>query len=92
MNDINVFLIFVLVVDEIFEDGIINWGRIVVVYIFVLWLVVYCKKYNFELEERIVFYVGKYVVSKLGKWILDNGGWVSIDLNVNCNLKRLLVK
>lgn len=79
MNDINVFLIFVLVVDEIFEDGIINWGRIVVVYIFVLWLVVYCKKYNFELEERIVFYVGKYVVSKLGKWILDNGGWVSID-------------
>lgn len=91
MNDINVFLIFVLVVDEIFEDGIINWGRIVVVYIFVLWLVVYCKKYNFELEERIVFYVGKYVVSKLGKWILDNGGWVSIDLNVNSNLKRLLV-
>lgn len=91
VNDTNAFSTFVSVADEIFEDGTINWGRIVAVYTFASRLAAHCKKHNPESEERIALYAGKYVASKLGKWILDNGGWVSIDLNVNCNLKRSLV-
>lgn len=90
-NMTNAFSTFVSVADEIFEDGTINWGRIVAVYTFASRLAAHCKKHNPESEERIALYAGKYVASKLGKWILDNGGWVSIDLNVNCNLKRSLV-
>ncbi|KAK3097970.1 hypothetical protein FSP39_014895 [Pinctada imbricata] len=36
---------------------------------------VHCKKQSPDCEEKIALYAGKYVASKLGKWILDNGGW-----------------
>ncbi|XP_061164871.1 bcl-2-like protein 1 [Saccostrea echinata] len=75
VNDTNAFPTFVSVADEIFEDGTINWGRIVAVYTFAARLAVHCKKYSPDSEERIALYAGKYVASKLGKWILDNGGW-----------------
>ena len=80
VNDTNAFPTFVSVVDEIFEDGQINWGRIVAVYTFAARLAVHCRKQSPDCDERIALYAGKYVASKLGKWILDNGGWVRIEL------------
>lgn len=79
VNDTNAFSTFVSVADEIFEDGTINWGRIVAVYTFASRLAVHCQKHSPDSEERIALYAGKYVASKLGRWILDNGGWVGVS-------------
>ncbi|XP_045156655.1 bcl-2-like protein 1 [Mercenaria mercenaria] len=75
LDDSNMFHTFVNVADEIFEDGQINWGRVIVVYAFAARLNAYFRKGNPAYEEKISLYVGKYVGNKLGRWILDNGGW-----------------
>lgn len=75
VDDTNMFQTFVNVADEIFEDGQINWGRVIVVYAFASRLSAFLRKSNPEFEDRIALYVGKYVGNKLGRWIVDNGGW-----------------
>ena len=75
IDSANLFQTFVTVADEIFDDGKINWGRIVAVYAFACRLSVREEKPN--LSKKIALFVGKYVANKLGKWILDNGGWVN---------------
>lgn len=75
VDDSNAFPTFVSVVDEIFEDGQINWGRIVAVYTFASRLALHCRSRTPDCDERIALYAGKYVASKLGRWILDNNGW-----------------
>ncbi|XP_060601226.1 bcl-2-like protein 1 [Ruditapes philippinarum] len=75
LDDSNMFATFVNVADEIFEDGQINWGRVIVVYAFAARLNAYFRQGNPTYEEKISLYVGKYVGNKLGRWILDNGGW-----------------
>ncbi|ESO88195.1 hypothetical protein LOTGIDRAFT_234736 [Lottia gigantea] len=70
------FETFVNVADEIFDDGQINWGRIVAVYAFAARLANYCRQKDLnDCPEKVSLYAGKYVGSKLGKWILDHGGW-----------------
>ena len=90
----NTFQIFVIVSDEIFADGQVNWGRIVAVYAFGARLAKYYTDNNIIESERIIgvnndpasshsmsyqkkiaSFVGKYVANKLGKWVLDHGGW-----------------
>lgn len=77
VSDTNTFYTFVNVADEIFEDGQINWGRVIVVYAFAARLALHVKKSSPEFEDKIALFVGKYVGNKLGRWILDNGGWDS---------------
>ena len=72
----NPFQTFVNVADEIFDDGQINWGRIVAVYAFAARLAARNADRS-DFSKKIALFVGKYVANKLGKWILDNGGWVS---------------
>ena len=73
----NAFKTFVNIADEIFDDGQINWGRIVAVYAFAVRLAKHCQdQQRNDFPQRISLYVGKYVGNKLGRWILDNGGWV----------------
>lgn len=76
VNDVSAFPTFVSVADAIFEDGQINWGRVVAVYTFAARLALHCRSTSPDCDERIALYAGKYVASKLGRWILDNGGWV----------------
>ena len=71
----NPFQTFAHVADEIFDDGQINWGRIVAVYAFAARLAARETGKN-DFPKKISLFVGKYVANKLGKWILDNGGWV----------------
>jgi len=83
------FPTFVIVADEIFDDGQVNWGRIVAVYAFAARLSKYYIDNNSHLtsesndrkllhyQEKIALFVGKYVANKLGQWILDHGGWDS---------------
>lgn len=77
LNSSNPFQTFVNVADEIFDDGQINWGRIVAVYAFAARLAARGAEKN-DFPKKISLFVGKYVANKLGKWILDNGGWVSV--------------
>lgn len=74
-RDCDMFQNFVKVADELFEDGVINWGKVIFLYAFASRLTAYLKKKNPENKDKIGLYVGKYVGSKLGRWILDNGGW-----------------
>ena len=70
--------------DEVFIDGV-NWGRIVAVYALAAhWATCLADSVdpgsNPELpiehaKERIANFVGYYVGSVLGEWILTNGGW-----------------
>ena len=78
LSDSNTFETFIHVADEIFEDGQVNWGRVIVVYAFAARLTQHLRKSRPEYEEKIALYVGKYVGNKLGRWIVDNGGWVSL--------------
>ncbi|XP_071095003.1 anti-apoptotic protein NR13-like [Haliotis cracherodii] len=73
----NAFRTFVNIADEIFDDGQINWGRIVAVYAFALRLAAHFRDVqgHGDFPDKIALYVGKYVANKLGKWILDHGGW-----------------
>lgn len=83
VNTDNVFHTFVSVADEIFEDGQMNWGRVVAVYAFAARLASSCNKecLQSDWEEKISLYVGKYVGNKLGRWIVENGGWVRINIS-----------
>ncbi|XP_005089109.1 apoptosis regulator Bcl-2 [Aplysia californica] len=86
-DESSLFSTFVIVADEIFDDGQVNWGRIVAVYAFAARLALYYIDNNssssdsvndkrlVSYQEKIALFVGKYVASKLGKWILDHGGW-----------------
>lgn len=76
MSNGNTFQTFINVADEIFEDGQINWGRVIVVYAFAARLTAHIRQKYPEYEEKIALYVGKYVGNKLGHWILAQGGWV----------------
>lgn len=82
IDDGNTFVTFTNVADEIFEDGQINWGRIIVVFAFAARLTESLRKNNSAQEDKIALYVGKYVGNKLGRWILDNGGWVGENRSV----------
>jgi len=82
-DETSAFPTFVIVADEIFDDGQVNWGRIVAVYAFAARLSKYYIDNNpqsdskklAQYEEKIGLFVGKYVANKLGHWILDHGGW-----------------
>lgn len=75
LDNSNPFQTFVNVADEIFDDGQINWGRIVAVYAFAARLAARESEKKSDFPKKIALFVGKYVANKLGKWILDNGGW-----------------
>lgn len=79
VDDDNAFPTFVHIADEIFEDGQINWGRLVCIYAFAAALGKHCRENKKDdCPDKIALYVGRYVANKLGKWILDNGGWVRL--------------
>uniref|UniRef100_A0A2K5PYU3 Bcl-2-related protein A1 n=1 Tax=Cebus imitator TaxID=2715852 RepID=A0A2K5PYU3_CEBIM len=75
----NARTIFSQVMETEFEDGIINWGRIVTIFAFEGILI---KKL---LQERIApdvdtykeisYFVAEYIMNNTGEWIRQNGGW-----------------
>merc|ERR1711874_163534 len=81
-DESSAFSTFVIVADEIFDDGQVNWGRIVAVYAFAARLAMYYTDNNsrrsdtgndqrlVSYQEKIALFVGKYVANKLGQWIL----------------------
>jgi hematopoietic BCL2-related protein A1 len=77
--------IFNQVMEKEFEDGVINWGRIVTIFAFGGVLI---KKL---LRERIApdvdtymeisYFVAEFIVNNTGEWIKQNGGWVCVTEN-----------
>merc|ERR1711976_557857 len=71
---------FLNVVEEMFKDNHYNWGRVVSVYAFGAALAKHFAENNKkDCMDLIAEFLAKYVSSKLGKWILQQGGWDAFD-------------
>lgn len=69
---------FVKVLENIFSDNVINWGRIAILFTFAGQLAVYCDRHETqEQADLVVFWLAEFVNTRLLKWIENNGGWVS---------------
>ena len=78
INRDNFEQIFNSVVDDIFSDGQINWGRIVTVYALGGKIAQFFAENSMDdCMEPLAQTVGHYVAVTLGEWIHENGGWVS---------------
>ncbi|XP_057579358.1 bcl-2-related protein A1 [Hippopotamus amphibius kiboko] len=71
--------IFNQVMEKEFEDGIVNWGRIVTIFAFEGILT---KKLLRELiapgvdtYKDISYFVAEFITKNTGEWIRQNGGW-----------------
>uniref|UniRef100_A0A0P6J841 Bcl-2-related protein A1 n=1 Tax=Heterocephalus glaber TaxID=10181 RepID=A0A0P6J841_HETGA len=72
-------MIFNQVMEKEFEDGIINWGRIVTIFAFGG---VILKKLSREpiapdgnTYKEISCFVAEFIMNHMGDWIRQNGGW-----------------
>ena len=84
MNDVDVSSDMQVknILDALFDDGIINWGRIIMVFVFGAKLAVLSKDTaKLGSPELITRYIDEYVKSELLDWIKDSGGWVSNTFN-----------
>lgn len=67
---------FMAVLDEMFADGFISWGRIVAVYYFGTEFAPQCIETGQpDLVTSIVEWVASYVEKNLMGWVNANGGW-----------------
>lgn len=67
---------FLQVAKSIFEDGIVNWGRVVTLFYFGYKLAVQVI-FEIPLIKMIIKWVCKYIKDQLAEWIFNQGGWVS---------------
>lgn len=68
---------FASALGEIFSDGVINWGRIIVVYAFTMCAAQEaCSRGWTGIGEAIVEKMINYVQEHLCRWISLRGGWV----------------
>ena len=77
----NVHLTFTNVVNELFRDGEINWGRVVSVYAFAGRLAKHLheeEKTSMAIQD-IATICGEFVALDLGSWIEQQGGWDSFE-------------
>ncbi|XP_062040947.1 bcl-2-related protein A1-like [Lepus europaeus] len=71
--------IFNQVMEKEFEDGVINWGRIVTIFAFEG---VLAKKLlreqaapDVDTFKPIPYFVAEFITRRMGEWIRQNGGW-----------------
>uniref|UniRef100_A0A8C4PQL1 Bcl-2-related protein A1 n=1 Tax=Equus asinus TaxID=9793 RepID=A0A8C4PQL1_EQUAS len=74
--------IFNQVMEKQFEDGIINWGRIMTIFAFEGILI---KKLlperiapDVDTYKEISYFVAEFITKNTGEWIRQNGGWALI--------------
>ena len=70
--------------DRLFSDGLINWGRIIVLLCFGYRVIVAAVKQGLRLHlifaQLIQFVVEFFIKEKLARWVAAQGGWVSFLL------------
>uniref|UniRef100_A0A8D1BRF8 Bcl-2-related protein A1 n=1 Tax=Sus scrofa TaxID=9823 RepID=A0A8D1BRF8_PIG len=73
-------IIFNQVMEKEFEDGIINWGRIVTIFAFegILMKKLLRKRIAPDVDtyKEISYFVAEFITKNTGQWIRQNGGWV----------------
>ncbi|KAM6201865.1 bcl-2-related protein A1 [Rhynchocyon petersi] len=71
--------IFNQVMEKEFEDGIINWGRIVTIFAFGGVLIKKLLKERIALDvdiyKEISYFVAEFIMNNTADWIKQNGGW-----------------
>ena len=68
------------VAETIFEDGLVNWGRLIALLGFSVKVSEYFRL-NFGNHDQIIMEMTThFIVNKTGAWIQSTGGWVSIKL------------
>jgi len=70
------FETFLNVAMQIFQDGVVNWGRIVTLFYFGYKLAIQVLT-QIPLIKMIIDWVVKFIKEKLVQWIVQQGGWVS---------------
>jgi hypothetical protein len=66
---------------SMFDDQVVNWGRIVTFHAFCGYLARYCEERKIpDCGDLIAEILANIVVNRLGLWIVANGGWVSVYL------------
>ncbi|XP_006888308.1 PREDICTED: bcl-2-related protein A1 [Elephantulus edwardii] len=72
-------IIFHQVMEKEFEDGIINWGRIVTIFAFggVLIKKLLRERINPDVDtyKEISYFVAEFITNNTADWIKQNGGW-----------------
>lgn len=72
---------FLQVGAQIFNDGIVNWGRIVTLFYFGYKLAVQVIN-QIPLIKMIIQWVCQFIKDRLAKWIFEQGGWVRFCVSV----------
>ncbi|XP_033103866.1 apoptosis regulator BAX-like [Anneissia japonica] len=68
------------VLTEMFSDNIINWGRIIMVFVIGAKLAVLCKDKNrTDLIDQVIQSVDKFLKTEFLEWINLKGGWKNFD-------------
>lgn len=74
--------IFNQVMEKEFEDGIVNWGRIVTIFAFegILTKKLLSKRIASDMDmcKDISYFVAEFITENTGEWIRQNGGWVCV--------------
>lgn len=71
--------VYAQIVESMFADNVINWGRIAVLFAFSGHLALFCKQNGLqEASELVPLWLTSFVNRRLLKWIQNNGGWVSV--------------
>ena len=67
---------------NMFDDQLVNWGRIVTFHAFCGYLARYCEERHIpDCGDLIAEILANIVVNRLGLWIVANGGWVCNHLH-----------
>ena len=67
------------VAETVFEDGIINWGRLIALLGFSVKIAEYVSVKGFgNHDDRVAELTTHFIVNRMGAWIRSKGGWVSL--------------
>ena len=87
INENNICYMFASIVNELFTDSIVNWGRIIAVFALAYQMAKQLteKAYNVDTDikrHHIEFaeFVGVYIVDHFYSWLLKHNGWDGIIL------------
>ncbi|QHR78517.1 hypothetical protein KM759_gp124 [Lymphocystis disease virus 4] len=67
------------IVENIFSDGLINWGRIISLITFGILIVDYLKMINMTDKIKTVsFIISSYLIEHQKQWLLENNAWTGL--------------
>ncbi|XP_004699782.1 bcl-2-related protein A1 isoform X1 [Echinops telfairi] len=71
--------VFNQVMEKEFEDGIVNWGRIVTIFAFAGVLIKKLLRERIapavDTYKKISYFVAEFIMNNTAEWIRQNGGW-----------------